>query len=166
MAVKRGVELPRAMLEVLTAVDRASTTEAARALKVSTDRASRLVESLEEHGLVRVESISTGHRGRPCKVSTLTDRGRRVLGLLQKQPSGVELKERDLRLLLQQALERCKYCRSTKPLGPACLVVASYAHLFGVDWERGVPVCSCQRWPKRAKSWAELVEERASTTPP
>jgi hypothetical protein len=84
-----------------------------------------------------------------------------MLELLRGQPSGVELRERDLRLLLQQALERCKRCRSAEPLGPTCLAVASYAHLLGMDWERGVPVCSCQRWPKRAKSWAELVEEQA-----
>ena len=161
MAVKRGVQPPGAMLKVLTTVNRASTIETARALKISTDRASDLLEALEEYELVRVESHPLGGRGRPRKVSILTDRGRRMLRLLQKKPSGVELRERDLHLLLQHALERCKRCRSTEPLGNACLVVASYAHLLGLDWERGVPVCSCQRWPKRARSWTELVEEQA-----
>jgi len=145
MAVKRGMQPPEAMLKALTAVNRVSTTEAAQALRVSTDRASKLVRALRKHGLVRVEDHHTGGRGRPRKVATLTDRGRRVLGLLRGQPSGVELRESDLRLLLKQALERCKYCRSTEPLGPACFVITSYAHL-------------CQRWPKRAKPWTELVE--------
>lgn len=161
MAVKRGMQPPTAMLKVLTAVSRASTTQTARALKISIDRASELLRALEEYGLVSVESHPTGRRGRPRKVSTLTDRGRRMLGLLQKRPDGVELRERDLRLLVKRALERCKSCHSTKPLGPACLAAASYAHLLGMDWERGVPVCSCQRWPKRAKSWIELVGGQA-----
>lgn len=161
MAVKRGMQPPTAMLKVLTTVNRASTTQTARALKISTDRASELLMALEKYGLVSVESHPTGHRGRPRKVSTLTNRGRRMLGLLQKRAGGVELRERDLRLLVKQALERCKSCHSTEPLGPACLAVASYAHLLGMDWERGAPVCSCQRWPKRAKSWIELVEDQA-----
>lgn len=161
MAVKRGLQPPMAMLKVLTAVNRASITETAKALKISTDRASELVHALQKHGLVGVESHPIGGRGRPRKVATLTNRGKRMLKLLRGQPSGVELRERDLRLLLQQALERCKRCRSTKPLGAACLAVASYAHLLGMDWVRGVPVCSCQRWPKRAKSWDKLVEEQA-----
>jgi len=160
MAVKRGLQPPEAMLKVLTAVNRASTTETAKALKISTDRASELVRALQKHGLVVVESHPIG-RGRPRRVATLTGRGKRMLGLLQGKPGGVELREHDLRLLLQLALERCKRCRSTEPLGPACLAVASHAHLLGMDWERGVPVCSCQRWPKRAKSWTELVEKHA-----
>lgn len=158
MAVKRGLQLPTAMLNVLAAVSRASTTEAAKALRISTDRASELVHALQKNGLVRIESHPTGGRGRPRMVATLTDRGKRVFELLRGQPSGVELRERDFRLLLQQALEKCKRCRSTEPLGPPCLAVASYAHLLGMDWERGVPVCSCQRWPKQAKSWIELTE--------
>jgi DNA-binding MarR family transcriptional regulator len=158
MAVKRGLEPPAAMLKVLAAVNRASTTETAKSLGISTDRASELVRALQNHGLVRTESHPLGGRGRPRRVATLTDRGKRVLKLLQGQPGGMELRERDFRLLLQRALEGCKRCRSTEPLGPACIVVASYAHLLGMDWERGVPVCCCQRWPKRAKPWTELVE--------
>lgn len=161
MAVKRGLQPPETMLKVLTVVNGASTTETARALKISTDRASELVRALQKHGLVRVESHQVGERGRPRKVATLSDSGRRMLELLQGKLGGLELRERDLRLLLQQALEWCKRCRSTEPLGPACLAVASYAHLLGMDWERGVPVCSCQRWPKQAKSWVELVEGEA-----
>lgn len=158
MAVKRGVQAPMVVLKALTAVNRASTTEAAKALRISTDRASELVHALQKYGLVRTESHHTGGRGRPRMVATLTDRGKRVLRLLRGQPSGVELREHELRFLVQQALERCKHCRSTEPLGPRCLVVASYAHLLGMDWEHGVPVCSCQRWPKQAKSWSELAE--------
>lgn len=161
MAVTRGLQPQMAMLNVLAAVNRASTTEAAKALKISTDRASELVRTLQKSGLVKIETHPTGGRGRPRMVTTLTDRGKRVFELLRGQPRGVELRERDLRLLLQQALERCKHCRAAGPLGPTCLVVASYAHLLGMDWERGVPVCSCQRWPKQAKSWKELMEAQA-----
>ena len=161
MAVKRGMQPPAAMLKVLTAVDRASTTEVARALGASTDRASALMRSLQEYGLVRVESRTTGRRGRPRKVAILTDSGRRMLGLLRGQSSGVGLRERDLRFMIEHSLERCKRCCSTEPLGPACIIVASYAHLLGLDWEQGVPICACLRWPKAAKSWVELVRERA-----
>lgn len=160
MAVKRGLQPPMSLLKVLTAVARASTTETARALKISTDRASELVHALQEHELVTVESYPLSGRGRPRSVATLTDRGKRMLGLLRGQPCGVELRERDLRLLLGRALERCKSCRSTEPLGATCLPVASYAHLLGMDWERGMPVCSCQRWPRQAKSWNELAGGR------
>jgi DNA-binding PadR family transcriptional regulator len=160
MAIKRGLQLPEAMLKVLAAADGASITQTAKALKISTDRASELMYALQKYGLVRVENQRAGGRGRPRKVATLSDSGRLILKLLQGELGGLAIGERELRLLLQQAREWCKRCRSTQPLGPACLAVASYAHLLGMDWECGVPIFSCQRWPKRAKSWVELVRKR------
>lgn len=157
MAVKRGLQLPEAMVKVLTAIDGASITETARALNISTDQASELAYVLQRYELVRIEDHPTGERGRPRKVASLTDRGRLILKLLQGKLDGLVVRERELRLLLQQLLERCKYCRSTEYLSPACPVIASYAHLLGMDWECGLPILSCQRWPKRAESWVELV---------
>jgi molybdenum-dependent DNA-binding transcriptional regulator ModE len=149
------------MLKILTAVDRASITQTAKALKISADRASELMCALQKYGLVRVENQRTGGRGRPRKVATLSDSGRLILKILQGKLDGcLAIRERELRLLLQQSREWCKRCSSTELLGPACLAVASYAHLLGMDWECGVPIFSCQRWPKQAKSWVELVEER------
>lgn len=159
MAVKRGLQPPETMLKVLTVVNGASITETAEALETSTDRASELVHALQNYELVDVEKHPVGGRGRPRSVVTLTDRGRQIVELLQGESSGAEVRERDLRFLVHAALERCKHCSSTEPLGPVCLAVASYAHLLGMDWERGIPVCSCQRWPKQAKSWSELVED-------
>ena len=112
---------------------------------------------LRAYGLVTVKSVRTGHRGRPLKRASLTPTGRRMLGLLVEKAVGVEFEPSDLPRLLKRALEPCRGCRSTEPLDETCVLVASYAHLLGLDWERGVPVCSCRRLPKLRKSWRELV---------
>jgi len=143
MGVKRGVPLPKAIERALSLVDQASVTGLAQALKVSTDRASELMAQLRAYGLITVKDVYTGRRGHPLKRASLTLTGRHVLELLAQ--------------LLNRALERCRSCRSTEPLDETCALVASYAHLLGLDWERGVPVCSCRRLPKLKKSWRELV---------
>ncbi|GEM_PF-2422544 len=157
MGVKRGVPLPKAIERALSLVDQASVTGLAQAFKVSTDRASELMTQLQAYGLVTIRDVRTGRRGRPLKLASLTLAGRHMLDLLGGQGVGVELKPGGLPRLLSRALERCKSCRSTEPLDETCALVASYAHLLGLDWERGVPVCSCRRLPKLKKSWRELV---------
>ena len=157
MAVKRGLPLPKAMEQALALADRASVTGLSKALKVSADHGSELLTQLQARGLVSVKTIHTGRRGRPLKRALLTPTGRRVLGLLRGEAVGVELRERDLRELVGRTLERCKRCRATEPLDEACVVVSSCAHLLGMDWAQGVPVCSCRRLPRVRKSWRELV---------
>jgi len=157
MGIKRGVSLPKAMERVLVVADRASVTGLAQTLKVSTDRASELMAQLQAYGLITVRDVRTGRRGRPLKRASLTFTGRHVLELLGGRGVGVELKPGDLPRLLSRALERCRSCRSTEPLDETCALVASYAHLLGLDWESGVPVCCCRRLPKLKKSWRELV---------
>ena len=157
MGVKRGVPLPKAIERALSLVDQASVTGLAQALKVSTDRASELMAQLRAYGLITVKDVYTGRRGHPLKRASLTLTGRHVLELLGGRGAGVELRPGDLPQLLNRALERCRSCRSTEPLDETCALVASYAHLLGLDWERGVPVCSCRRLPKLKKSWRELV---------
>jgi len=157
MAVKRGLPLPKAMEQALALADRASVTGLAKALKVSADYGSELLAQLQARGLVSVKTVHTGRRGRPLKRALLTPTGRRVLGLLRGETAGVELRERDLRELGGRARERCKRCRATEPLDETCVVVSSCAHLLGMDWEQGVPVCSCRRLPRVRKSWRELV---------
>lgn len=157
MGVKRGVPLPKAIERALSLADQASVTGLARALKVSTDRASELMAQLQAYGLITVRDVHTGRRGHPLRRASLTLTGRHVLELLGGRGASVELKPEDLPRLLSRALERCKSCRSTEPLDETCALVASYTHLLGLDWERGVPVCCCRRLPKMKKSWRELV---------
>ncbi len=157
MAVKRGLPLPKAMEQALALADRASVTGLAKALKVSADYSSELLAQLQGRGLISVKTIRSGRRGRPLKRALLTPAGRRVLGLLRGEAAGVELKDRDLRGLVGRALERCKRCYATEPLDKTCAAVSTYAHLLGMDWEQGVPVCSCRRLPRVRKSWHELV---------
>lgn len=157
MAVKRGLPLPKAMGQALALADQASVTGFAKALKVSADCGSELLTQLQAQGLVSVKTVHTGRRGRPLKRALLTPAGRRVLGLLRGEAVGVELRDRELRGLVGRALERCKGCRATEPLDETCVVVSSCAHLLGMDWDEGVPVCSCRRLPRVRKSWRELV---------
>lgn len=157
MAVTRGLSLLKAMEQALALADRSSVTGLAKVLKVSADLSSDLLAQLRARGFVSIKTIHTGRRGRPLKRALLTPAGRRVLELLRGKPVGVELRERDLRGLVRHALEHCKRCRATVPLDETCVVVSSYVHLLGMDWEQGVPICSCRRLPRVKKSWHELI---------
>ncbi len=165
MAVKRGLPLTDALRQALSLADGSSVTGLAKALRVSADRSSNLLDQLQSSGLVSVKTVHSGRKGRPLKRALLTSAGRRMLGLLRGEAPEVDLDEKNLRGLVARSLERCRQCRATGPLDEVCVVVSSYAHLLGLDWEQGVPVCSCRRLPRAERSWHELVKHaRASVS--
>jgi len=157
VAIKRGLALPDAMERLLSLVHGSSVTALARDLKTNVREVSKLIERLRARGLVCSKTVHAG-RGRPTGRISLTPRGARILELLRGGEMGHELSEDDLRAILKLALEHCKSCRATEFQNRGCALVSAYAHMLGLDWERGVPICSCSRWPSVRRSWAELVE--------
>jgi len=105
-----------------------------------------------------VMKVHSGRKGRQPKRPPKAPAGRKTLWPLRGELPEFDLHEKDLRGLVARSLDRCRACRATEPLDEVCVAVSSYAHLLGLDWEQGVPVCSCRRLPRTEKSWYELVK--------
>ena len=108
--------------------------------------------------MVLVMKVHSGRKGRQPKRPPKASAGRKTLWPLPGGSAEDNLSEKDLRGLVARSLERCRRCRATEPLDEACIFVSSCAHLLGLDWEQGVPVCSCRRLPRAEKSWHDLVK--------
>lgn len=146
MAIKRGLGLFTAAERALALVNRKSASELAKTLRVDSGRSSELLTELQSRGLVRVRTVHTGRRGRPLKQAVLTAAGARVLECLRGGDSTLaEVKRESLERLVKRALDRCRRCRSDRPLDRTCTTVSSFAHFLGFDHDGEKLVCSCLR---------------------